>query len=176
MENNLWCNPLLKLTLMLNLSTSKNVLGVTSLAINLMNANKGEISNWLRKKENMQKDVKMLMLKILILLNLTFRIEIMGSKLCAFCKNYCSHLNNLYTQWNAIFKTICIINKKVHNIIIGSESSENVFSKALGLSTKPHLKPYKIGSIKKYWHKGDINMQGPIFDWKIIVKIWLHLM
>lgn len=50
-------------------------------------------------------------------------------------------------------KKRCIINKKVCNRIIDSESGENVISKALvkalGVLIEPHPKPYKIGWIKK---------------------------
>ena len=57
------------------------------------------------------------------------------------------------TQWNAIFYTRCTINSKVCNVIIDSESSENVVSKAmvkaLGLETEKHLCPHKIGWINK---------------------------
>ena len=56
-------------------------------------------------------------------------------------------------QRNEIFRARCTISKRVCDLIIDSGSVENIASKSLvtklGLKTKKHPSPYKIGWIKK---------------------------
>ncbi|KAG7961926.1 hypothetical protein I3843_09G040300 [Carya illinoinensis] len=58
-----------------------------------------------------------------------------------------------HTQRHVIFKTHCIINHKVCNLIIDSKSCENIVPRApvstLQLNTEKHPKPYKISWIKR---------------------------
>lgn len=58
-----------------------------------------------------------------------------------------------HSQRHVIFRTRCTINKNVCNMIIDSDSSENVVFKsvvkAMGLPTKKHPNPYKVRWIKK---------------------------
>ena len=57
------------------------------------------------------------------------------------------------SQRHKIFRTRCTVNKRVCDIIIDSGSSENIMSKImvtkLGLQTRQHPCPYKIGWIKR---------------------------
>jgi len=57
------------------------------------------------------------------------------------------------SQRHKIFQTRCTVNKRVCDIIIDNGSSENIVSKVmvtkLGLQTKKHPAPYKIGWIKR---------------------------
>ena len=57
------------------------------------------------------------------------------------------------SQRHKIFLTRCTVNKRVCDIIIDSGSSENIVSKVivtkLGLQTRKHPFPYKIGWIKR---------------------------
>lgn len=57
------------------------------------------------------------------------------------------------SQRHSISKTRCTINKQVCDVIIDSESSKNIvsraFIKALKLQAEPHPKPYKSAWIKK---------------------------
>ena len=57
------------------------------------------------------------------------------------------------SQQHNIFRTRCTVNKRVCDIIIDSGSSENIVSKVmvtkLGLQTRKHPAPYKIGWIKR---------------------------
>ena len=56
-------------------------------------------------------------------------------------------------QQHNIFKTRCTVNQRVCDLIIDSESSENIVSKTmvdkLQLPTQPHPFPYRIRWIKK---------------------------
>ena len=56
-------------------------------------------------------------------------------------------------QWNEIFRAQCTISKRVCDLIIDSDSVENIASKSLvtklGLKIEKHPSPYNIGWIKK---------------------------
>ena len=56
-------------------------------------------------------------------------------------------------QLNEIFRARCTINKRVCDLIIDSDSVENIASKSLvtklELKIEKHPSPYKIGWIKK---------------------------
>ena len=56
-------------------------------------------------------------------------------------------------QWNEIFRAQYTISKRVCDLIIDSDNVDNIMLKSLvtklGLKTKKHPSPYKIGWIKK---------------------------
>ena len=58
-----------------------------------------------------------------------------------------------HPQRHSLFRTCCIINGKVCNVIIDNRSSENIVSsklvQVLNLKLDPHPHPYKVSWIKK---------------------------
>lgn len=71
---------------------------------------------------------------------------------CVVHKLLLTLVNTKNAQRHGLFKTQCTINKMVCDVIVNSESYENIVSKAsikmLGLTIVKHPHPYKVGWIK----------------------------
>lgn len=136
----------------------QNVLDVTSLVIDSMNVHVRGLSIWFEDWDH-EKEYEDVYAADFDPNELDIQNGDSGEQVvCILQKLLLTPKKLDHTQRNSIFKTRCTIDKKVCNVIIYSNSSENVVSKALvkalGLLTKPHTKPYKIG-----WIKEDIDTE-----------------